>query len=410
MADVDPVDAGRRPARAAATRAAPDRWTRPVEGLLAGLRLALGTGNAEEARDRLSGVADWRAVAGLAAHHRVGTLLLQGLRNGGVRLPDADVERTLARRRQRDIVRGMRQLDAMWRVTASLAAAGIPSLVLKGLPLGQRLYGSPFAKTSIDIDLLVPEDAFGAAGRMLRERGWRRAMPDFRETPARMRWYDSVQKEHVYTGSGAKIELHRRLLGNRFLFNPSFGSLDASAVTVEVGQHRFRTLGDVDQLLYLACHGSLHYWQRLKWLCDVAALVRATDAAAVGQALARGREGRLDGLVAPALLLCRTALDVEMPASTATCRRHGPRVRFVAGLSRRTWTPRGGLRQLVRKATMRVGRAFIGTGVRYSLHEARGLLIRHHDFSRVDLPDRLFWVYVLAQPVLWALRVLRKET
>jgi hypothetical protein len=59
---------------------------------------------------------------------------------------------------------------------------------------------------------------------------------------------------------------------------------------------------------------------------------------------------------------------------------------------------------------MRAGRVFIGTGLRYSLHEARGLLIRYHDFSRVDLPDRLFWAYALAQPVLWVLRVLRKES
>lgn len=408
MADVDRDDAGRRPACVVATRAAPGCWTPPVEGLLAGLRLALGAGNAAEDRDRLSGVADWRAVAGLAAHHRVGTLLLQGLRNGGVRLPDADVERSLARRRQRDIVRGMRQLDAMRRVTARLAAAGIPLLVLKGLPLGQRLYGSPFAKTSIDIDLLVPEDAFGAAGRMLREQGWRRAMPDFRETPARMRWYDWAQQEHIYTGSGTKIELHRRLLGNRFLFNPSFGSLDAGAVTVDVGPGRFRTLGDADQLLYLACHGSLHYWQRLKWLCDFAALVRAMDAAAVEQALARGRAGRLDGLVAPALLLCRKALHAELPASATEWPQDGPRVRFVAGLSRGTWIPRDGSRQLVRKAAIRAGRVFIGTGVRYSLHEVRGLLI-HHDFSWVDLPDRFIWVYALAKPVFWVLRALRKK-
>lgn len=380
----------------------------PVECLLAGLRLALGTRNAAEDRDRLAGVTDWPAVAALASHHRVGTLLLRGLRNGSVRLPDAEVERTLVRRRQRDTVRGMRQLEAMQRVTAHLAADGIPSLILKGLPLGQRLYGSPFAKTSIDIDLLVPDDAFGAAGQVLRERDYRRTMPDFRETPARMRWYNSVQKEHVYIESGTKIELHGRLLGNRFLFNPSFDSLDASAVTVEVGQHRFRTLGDADQLLYLTCHGSLHYWQRLKWLSDVAALIRAMDDDAFGQALARSREARLDGLVAPALLLCRTALHVEKPTSATTYRMRGPRVRFVASLSRRTWTPRGGLRQILRKATARIGRVFIGTGVRYGLHEARGLLIRHHHFSRVDLPDRLFWVYALARPVLWALRVPRK--
>ena len=408
--ETDPKGPSPSPVDDAVCGALADRRTAPVEGLLAGLRLALGAGNAAQDRGRLCGVADWPALAALAAHHRVGTLFLLGLRNGGVRLPDAEVERTLAQMRRRGTVHGMRQLDAMRRVTAALADGGITTLILKGLPLGQRLYGSPFAKTSIDIDLLVPEDAFDAAGRVLHLQGWRRAMPDFRETPARMRWYDSVEKEHVYTGSGGvTVELHRRLLDNRFLFNPSFRSLDAGAVTVEVGPYRFRTLGDAEQLLYLACHGSLHYWQRLKWLCDMAALVRAMDAAAVAQALDRARADRLDGLVAPALLLCRTALHVEMPASAAACRRDGLRVRFVAGLSRRTWTPCVGWRQLVRKTAMRVGRIFVGTGVRYGLHEARGLLIRQRDFARVDLPDRLFWAYALVRPVLLALRVLRKE-
>ena len=401
-------EGARTPARHMGAILTPDGATTPLDGLLAGLRMALDTGNAAEHRTALSGIADWPSVADLAAHHRVGTLFLQGLRNGSVRLPDPEARRTLALRRQRDIVRGMRQLDVMRQLYAGLTARGIPSLILKGLPLGQRLYGSPFAKTSIDIDLLVPDDAVGAAGHVLRERGYRRTMPDFRETPARMLWYNSVQKEHVYMGSGAKIELHRRLLGNRFLFNPSFGSLHASAATVEVGPHRFQTLGDTDQLLYLTCHGSLHYWQRLKWLCDVAALVRTMDDTAFELALARSREARLDGLVAPALLLCRTALHVEKPTSATTHRMRGSRVQFVASLSRRAWTPRGGLRQILRKAMARIGRVFIGTGVRYGLHEARGLLIRHHHFSRVDLPDRLFWVYALARPVLWALRVPRK--
>ena len=383
--------------------------TPPLEGLLAGLRLALGAGNAGEHRDALAGVADWPALASLAAHHRVGTLFLAGLRRGGVRLPGPAVAATLARQRQRDTLRGMRQLDAMERVTAGLAAADIPSLILKGLPLGQRLYGSPFAKSSIDIDLLVSEDAFDTAAGTLRALGWRRAMPAFRETPARMRWYDAVQKEHVYTGSGSTIELHRRLLSNRFLFDPPFDRLDARALTVAMGQGGFRTLGDADQLLYLACHGSVHYWQRLKWLCDVAALLRAAEDKAVELAVARGRSGRIENFLASTLRLCREDLHVEAPKSAVARCRRGSRVRFVVAVSRRAWTPREGLWQFVQEAAMRTSRVFIGSGWRYSLHEARGMLIGRHDFARVDLPDRLFCLYVLLRPVLLVLHRRRRQ-
>ena len=383
--------------------------TPPLEGLLAGLRLALGAGNAGEQRGALAGVADWPALASLAGHHRVSTLFLDGLRRGGVRLPDPGVARALARQRQRDTLRGMRQLDAMERVTAGFAAAGIPSLVLKGLPLGQRLYGRPFAKSSIDIDLLVPEGTFAAAAGTLRALGWRRVMPDFRETRARMRWYDAVEKDHVFTGAGGKIELHPRLLANPVLLNPPFARLAAGALTVKVGHGRFRTLGDADQLLYLACHGTMHYWFRLKWLCDVAALLRTAEDEAVEQAVARGRSGRIENFLAATLRLCREDLQVEAPKSAAVRCRRGPRVRLIVAVSRRAWTPREGLRQFVREAAMRASRVFIGSGWRYSLHEARGMLIGRHDFARVDLPDRLFWFYVLLRPVLLVLRRFRRQ-
>ena len=303
--------------------------TPPLEGLLAGLRLALGTGDAGEERAALAGVVDWASVSRLVLHHRVGTLFLAGLGSAAVAVPDAAAARALSRQRRRELVRGMRQFAAMKRVTAALDTAGIPSLVLKGLPLGQRVYGGPFAKSSIDLDLLVPEDGFSAAAGILRELGWRRTVPDFRETPARMRWYDAVQKEHVFAGHGSRVELHRRLLSNPFLFDPPFEALYSRAQSVELAPDRFRTLGDADQLLYLGCHGSCHYWQRLKWLCDFAALLRVMGDEGLERAATAGRRGGIETAVGAGLWLCRDYLHIK------------PRAGAAGALSRRRWRPDG---------------------------------------------------------------------
>ena len=389
------------------TRAAPA--TPPLDALLAGLRLGLGTGTPAADRERLSRVADWPAVADLAVHHRVGPLLLRGIRASGVRVVDAAVERDLERRRRNVVLRGMRRLDAMRRAADGLDARGVPWLILKGLPLGQRLYGDPFTKISIDIDLLVPPDGFADAGRALRDLGWRRTMPNFAETPARTRWYDALEKEHVFVDPrGGRLELHRRLLANPFLFDPPFASLSANAMTVSLGGHPFRTLGDDDQLLYLACHGALHHWQRLQWLCDLAALLDAAGDGAAARAAARGRRLRLDDVLASAMLLCREALHAGAPR-TAAPPDAGPRVRFMVALARLTWRPpTGGLRRVWREAVMRAGRMVIGSRARYALHECLGLLIQPHDFARVDLPDRVFWLYALARPLFWLRRALRR--
>ncbi len=69
---------------------------------------------------------------------------------------------------------GLAQIAALKRATGLLAAADIPCLVLKGLPLSQCLYGHPLARSARDIDLLVSSRTFQAAERVLVENGWSR--------------------------------------------------------------------------------------------------------------------------------------------------------------------------------------------------------------------------------------------
>ena len=386
--------------------------TRPLDGLLAGLRLALGAGDRGADRGRLARVADWSAVARLAVRHGVGALLLAGIRSGGAGLADARVERALARGRSREAATGLGQLDAMRRAVRAIDDSGIPVLVLKGLPLAQRLYGTPFARGSVDIDLLVPPAAVAAAERALRGAGWARSMPDFRETPLRTRWYETLVRDVWLDGPGGRLELHRRLLGNPFVFDPPFADLAGRGATVTLGGRAFPTLGDADQLLYLACHGLSHYWARLKWLCDLAALLRAMDDADIEKAVARGRAEGLDAALAPALTLCREALHVEPPRAASALRAGRARSWFAARHARGAWTPRRGTPSRIAREVLAVaGSFFLAPGVRrvrYRLHEACRFLIQPIDFAAVDLPDRLFYLYVPLRPVLWLRRALRR--
>ena len=124
---------------------------------------------------------------------------------------------------------------------------------------------TPSRRARSDIDLLVPPNDFATAGRVLSEFGWRRTPPDFPATPARTRWCERVLDAHVFIGPGRKLDLHGNLLGNPFLFDPPFAELHADGAAVDVAGCRFWTPGDAHQLLYLACHGSLHGWERLQW-------------------------------------------------------------------------------------------------------------------------------------------------
>ena len=169
----------------------------------------------------------------------------------------------------------------------------------------------------------------------------------------------------------------------------------------------YRTLGDDDQLVYLACHGLEHYWHRIMWLCDVAMLLAAAGDGLVARALARCREERLESAVGSALLLCREALHVELPPAAASFPFDGRRLRMVVGLSRRTWKPPGRLATLAMRVEMRATRILVKPDPRFALRELLRFLISPRDFAAIDLPDRLFFLYVPLRPILWIARRLR---
>ena len=381
--------------------------TAPLEGLLAGLRLGLGTGAGDPDADReaLSRIADWNTVAALAERHRVAPLLLQGMR-ARAEGPASGIEPRLDRARKRIVSHGLAQLAALKRATGLLAAADVPCLVLKGLSLGQRLYGHPLARDAGDIDLLVSPRTFRAAERVLLENGWRRVKPGFRETPARNRWYDRFRKEHLLAGPGGMLDLHQRLSHNPFYFDAPFESLHAGSAPVEIGALSFKALGPEDEFIHLMCHGAMHYWKRLKWLCDVAAILASMEPALLARVSERCRRNGLQSILASTLLLCRVAFHVRLPRGAAALPAGGRRAAWIVRFSRRTWSDEDDARSS--GGGDWAGQKVIGLIARPDpkavLHEVASVFVGPRDWERIDLPDRLFYLYFPLRPLLWLTR------
>ena len=382
-------------------------FTTPLEGLLAGLRLGLGPGAGDPDADReaLSRITDWSAVAALAERHGVASLLLQGMRacaDG----PAFGIEPRLERTRERNVRDGLVRLATLKRATGLLAAADIPCLVLKGLSLGRHLDGHPLARDARDIDLLVSPRTFRAAERVLLDNGWRRVSPSFRETPARNRWYTRFRHDNVLVGPGGPLDLHRRLFHNPFYIDVPFESLHAGSVPVEVGTLSFKALGPEDEFVYLASHGARHYWRRLKWLCDVGAILVSMRPGQLERVSARCRRDGLEGILASTLMLCREALHVRLAQGEATLPAGGRRATWIVRFSLRTWGD---------EDTTRFSEAFDWAGQKFIvlvarprpkavLHEIASVFVGPRDWQRLDLPDRWFFLYFPLRPLLWLIR------
>jgi hypothetical protein len=136
-------------------------------------------------------------------------------------------------------------------------ARGIPSLFLKGLYFGSRLYGDVHRRHQYDIDVLLPREHLTSALDALSGLGWNATTDLEQDVPVarRLRTIRDTAPErapHAVTvrGHGTKADIHWCLAPR------SFHRLDETAmwarrVDYSLGGQRFETLCDRDALVFL---------------------------------------------------------------------------------------------------------------------------------------------------------------
>ena len=369
--------------------------------LLATLREALGVGDRQSNLATLASVDDWSAVIGLAKRHRVIALMRQGLRHAGVF--DREAEKILTPLHKEATIRGLAQLAGLRTAVDCLEQAGIPTLVMKGMPLSEQLYGAPLARENYDIDLLVPPIAVDAAVDALYMNGWKTSTPSWQPTVARNRYFDRYVKNRILSGPGGVLELHHRLVNNPFLFRVSFEELKARAIHVEIDGSAFLAMGNNDLLVYLCIHGQLHRWSRLKWLCDIVALINAMEEDGLIKAKNHAQSQGLSPkpVFGTALRLCDGAFKMDLQEFEASLA-SGP---WIENQKRKTWglwlRPRGakGLKGVFRRWDEMWTCLKINPSLRGSVHELLRLCASPYDLGRINLPDSLFYLYLPLRPI-----------
>ena len=154
--------------------------------------------------------------------------------------------------------------------------AGIPVTPLKGPVLAMQAYGTLEALRHVgDLDLLTNPASVGDADRILVDAGYIRMIPGFTLSPSQMRAFMKIRKDFSYIHStrAVRVELHWRWSQNAYLFPLSFEELYASRVFAKISSACIATMPREALLLYLCAHGAHTGWFRLKWLCDIPALI-----------------------------------------------------------------------------------------------------------------------------------------
>jgi hypothetical protein len=249
---------------------------------------------------------DWDRFLALARRHRVQGLCAAGVDRLRVSVP-AQVRAALQADRRAIAADGLRAVSQCGELQAAFGAASLPLLFLKGITVAQLAYGDPFLKMGWDVDILVQPADLPAAAVLLQRLGYLPMLP--RDVRAIDTWHRRSKESVWLSDGGLTIELHTRLTDNPELLGRLEPFSAPRPVEVVPGV-TLPTLGSEELFAYLAVHGASSAWFRLKWVCDLAALITARSDGEIESLHRRASEFGAGRASAWALLLCRRLFGV----------------------------------------------------------------------------------------------------
>lgn len=352
-----------------------------------------------------AGAIDWPRLLRIARRHRIEGLVHDGLKRAEIGLPPeiaAELREASAAIARDNLAFAAESI----RLQGLLEEAGTQFLFVKGVTLGVLAYGTLGVKHAWDIDLLVaPEDVLATA-ELLTGAGYRRIRPDPDLSPEQFRIWNALSKESTWRNdrTGLHVEIHHALVDNpHFLAGVS---LSSPRQAVRIGSGAMLATLSTDHLFsYLCAHGASHAWSRLKWLADIAALLKEMTPAEISHLHARALELGAGRSAASALILCSELLGLALPPEL-----EAQLYRDRAAL----WLARIGLnRMLTGNGETELHSTALGTvplhlsyflflpGWRYKLQELRRKLLSPADRSTIRLPRGLRFLYPLMLMPRW---------
>ncbi len=231
-------------------------------------------GSREEVIDAVAGLhteGQWQSLIAIAIEHDVAPLLAFRLID---RVPDelpAPLRKGLEIYLEGERLSGIAAADQLGVWLQELAAAGIDAMRYKGPRLARDLHGAPGLRSSLDLDVLLPRDRIDDALRGLTERGFTMRMGRRRIARQRVTGYEYL----LFHPELMPVEPHWALTSHHQAFEIDYAALWRESHAGEFEGVPCRIPSVEWEVLLLCLHGGKHQWYRLKWLCDLTALIVA---------------------------------------------------------------------------------------------------------------------------------------
>ena len=286
---------------------------------------------------------------------------------------------------------------------------GIRAVVLKGFPLAMQLYSNVGFRPSRDIDIFVWPKNVDEARKIIEALGYHREYPSFKAIPEwPQKWMQRNHHfEYWHKKKNISIELHWKL--GHYGMEIPLENVEDNLTRMNIAGQQIYTLRMEESILFLALHGASHGWFRLKWLCDMDAVLPRRDFS-WERLYTLAKHLDVEPILNQAIILAREVLGTPVPEYIAKIAEKDRKAGDLASMSMLAISAADSGHTTFNRYMPSLYRQ-----KKYEFSLQRGwekkLAYIHSHFSPTDgniqsipLPDGLYFMYYFIRPCTWLTR------
>ncbi|HYK40587.1 MAG TPA: nucleotidyltransferase family protein [Candidatus Eremiobacteraceae bacterium] len=222
----------------------------------------------ERIRALLAHKPKWRDLISLAEEHGVIAQLDTALRSAGAENLPAEIQSSLQQRHRAQLMFTLGITAELFRLLERFRAAAAEAILVKGPVLSMRAYGDPGQRQYGDLDFLIRARDLLPATHALNSGGYEGDVPLEAITAGK------VPGEYLFMRPGTRllVDLHTEHTFRYFPRPLPVEDYFARSTEVALDGNKVPALSAEDEFVLICIHGAKHFWERLMWVADVAAM------------------------------------------------------------------------------------------------------------------------------------------
>jgi hypothetical protein len=275
---------------------------------------------------------DWDAILQAVCEHSLLPIFCRNIEGYGGEVLPFSWRRRFSQEFLRNSCRNLALTAELFRVLEALEKNGVCATPYKGPVLASQAYGDAAMRQFADLDIVVPQRQICAAHGTLLAIGFRlvcgaEPQGDGRQVPGQYAYRKDPE---------TMVELHTEFTLRYFPRRLPLEELCERREFVQVAGRQVLTFSREDTLLLLSVHGSKHFWERLGWIADIAALSRASRPPDWAIVMERARKWGIRRMVLLGAGLAERLFQTPLPNGVADYLRSDSTARrLIDGICRR---------------------------------------------------------------------------